>query len=143
MGGGLWRGVFLEQVPADRWTDVLLYTTHASKQLAKLVLDWNFETAAERLTGFGARLVMKHGESRFEKQFRIDFTSGRTAFEIADPHLWNVRGHGDPALYDVTLELLHDGETVAVRRFRTGIRTVRLDRTESLSPAAPESSASC
>lgn len=134
VGGGLWRGVFLEQVPADRWTGVLLYTTHASKQLAKLVLDWNFETAAERLTGFGARLVMKHGESRFEKQFRIDFTSGRTAFEIADPHLWNVRGHGDPALYDVTLELLHDGETVAVRRFRTGIRTVRLDRTESLSP---------
>ena len=132
VGGGLWRGVALERVPADRWTDVMLYATSASKQSARLMLDWNFETAAERLTGFEIRLAMRHGESRFEKRFRADFVSGRTAFEIPEPRLWTVNGRGEPALYDVTLELIRDGKTIAVKNFRTGIRTIRLDRTEEL-----------
>lgn len=132
VGGGLWRGVALERVPAERWTDVMLYATSASKQSARLMLDWNFETAAERLTGFEGRLTMRHGESRFEKCFRVDFVSGRIAFEVPEPHLWTVRGRGEAALYDVTLELIRNGETVAVKTFRTGIRTIRLDRTEEL-----------
>ncbi len=132
VGGGLWRDVSLERIPADRWTEVMLHATSVSKQTAKLVLNWSFETAAERLIDFTVTLTMRHGNSVLEKQFRADFVTGRTAFELPDPHLWNLRGRGEAALYDVTLELLHGGRLIAKKNFRTGIRTIRLDRTEEL-----------
>lgn len=132
--GGLWRSVCLERIPEHRWTDVLLYTTFASKKLARMTLDWSFETSAERLTGFEAKLTLARGAKWFEKQFRLDFVTGRTNLEIPEPELWYTRGAGESPLYDVTLELLCGGRPLAVKHFRTGIRTVRLERTESLSP---------
>ena len=130
--GGIWRRVGIERIPEHRWSDVLLYTVAASKSVARMALDWSFESSIVQLTGFEAKLTLARGVKRFEKRFRLNFTSGHTFFEVPEPDLWYTRGLGESALYDVTLELLHDGEVLAEKRFRTGIRTVRLDRSESL-----------
>ena len=130
--GGLWRGVGIERIPEHRWSDVLLYTVSASKSVARLALDWSFESSAEQLTGFEAKLTLTHGAKRFEKQFRLLFTTGHTVFDVPEPDLWYTHGLGESALYDVTLELLRNGERLAEKRFRTGIRTVQLERTEAL-----------
>ena len=132
--GGLWRRVGLERIPEHRWSEVLLYTISAAKSVARLALDWSFESSATRLTGFEAKLTLARGPKRFEKRFRLLFTTGHTVFEIPNPDLWYTNGLGESALYDVTLELLLDGEVVAENRFRTGIRTVRLERSESFAP---------
>jgi beta-mannosidase len=48
---------------------------------------------------------------------------------VNDAKLWWPKGYGEPNLYEITVFLKRDGHAVDTRRFRTGIRTVKLDRT--------------
>jgi beta-mannosidase len=53
--------------------------------------------------------------------------------ELPDAQLWWTHDLGEPALHDVELALLADGDTVDTISDRVGIRTIELDR-----PADPE-----
>ena len=55
-------------------------------------------------------------------------TAARATVDAGPVTPWNPRGYGDPALYDLTVELL-DGDRVLDRwHRRTGFRTVTIDR---------------
>ncbi len=132
VGAGLWRPVSLEILKPERWTDLYLATTEVGKKKSQLVLSWAFESDKQELTGYEAQLKMVCGGHVFEKRFPLYFTTGVLDFEIPDAKLWNPAGSGEPDLYDVTLELRHNGETVDTRSWRTGVRTIELKRTETL-----------
>lgn len=55
-------------------------------------------------------------------------TGDQATIELAAPDaaLWWPRGHGDPALHDLRVELLHDGEILDAQQRRIGFRTVEL-----------------
>lgn len=133
VGAGLWRGVTLETVKAERWTDLYLYTALLdADKTAHMTLDWSFESPRTNLDGFTAKLVMECGDSHLERSFTPRFVTGVLDFDFPAPRLWQVAGWGKPNLYDVELKLEYNGETVDVRKFRTGIRTVELIRSEKL-----------
>ena len=132
VGAGLWRDVSLEVLGMERWTSLYLFTAKVSPERAELVLDWSFESPAETLENLEAHLTMRCGSSVLERRFPLRFVTGVLEFEFPHPRLWNPLGCGEQNLYAVELELLHHGKTVDVRTWETGIRTVHLERSETL-----------
>ncbi len=51
---------------------------------------------------------------------------------VHEPKLWWPYGYGDPNIYDLTYELLIDGEVKDTGRMNMGIRTATLMRTETM-----------
>ncbi len=132
VGAGLWRQAYLEIVKPERWTDLYLTTTSATPKVGQMMFRWSFASDRKALMGYEGRLTLECRGHQVEKRFAIVFTSGGFSFEVPRPHLWFPRGSGEPDLYNVRLDLLHDGEIVDTRTWRTGIRTVELRRSELL-----------
>lgn len=131
VGAGLWRKVFLEVLAPDRWLDPYLATTDLADGSAELALAWSFVSDAPSLEGFEAKLALSCGKSLHTETFPLRFTTGLRVFRVKDPLLWWPKGSGPQNLYDVTLELRRNGETVDTLTWRTGIRTVELVRNDS------------
>jgi len=55
-------------------------------------------------------------------------TTLNSALELANPRLWWPRPHGDQPLYNVSVELLVNGQVIDQMSRRTGIRSVRIQR---------------
>ena len=132
VGAGLWRPACIETVKPERWTDLYLTTTHATPKSSRLLLRWNFASDRPTLMGYEGRLTMECRGHKYERRFPIYFTSGGFSFELPQAHLWYPLGSGEQNLYDVRLELIHDGQVVDTRTWRTGVRTIELRRTEIL-----------
>ncbi len=130
IGAGIWRSVSIEIIEPTRWTDVYLYTVSFDKHSAHMALDWSFDTDSISLDGFSALICLTCGEQKFEYPFTPTFVTGKTHFDLPDPQLWEPAGYGKQHLYQVELHLYQNGKKVAVKNFRTGIRTVRLEHSE-------------
>ena len=131
VSAGIWRPVRLEERHPTDWTNLYLRTFRASEQRAELDLDFAFRTDAPILHGFSLRVEGVCGDSTFRHEQRLYFTAGHARVGISQPRLWWPRGYGEANLYDVTITLLHDDVPVAVRVVKTGIRTVKLERSEA------------
>ncbi len=73
-------------------------------------------------------------DSKFEKTVKVKTRSKLLRFEIEiqNPKLWWPYGYGDANVYDVTFELISDGEVKASEKMNMGIRTVELKRTDTV-----------
>jgi beta-glucuronidase len=110
---GLHRSVHLLQIPRQRIVDVTLVTRSADAASAVVLYQVEIEGAWDTLR---IRLWFK---GRLAAEMETDTTSG--TIEIASPILWDAgQGH----LYDVDIELLHEGELLDQARERIGIRTI-------------------
>ena len=135
VGAGIWRNVSLEILGPERWGDLYLATSFLGRNSAELALSWNFISDAPTLEGYEAKLTLVCGESTHTEVFPLRFTAGNHVFHVGQPRLWWPAGSGEQNLYDVSLELLHDGKTVDTRTWKTGIRTIELIRDEVLDPS--------
>ena len=133
MSGGLWRGVSLKNRESLRFAQSYLFTNRLSEDLksAELVLYYDLELGREPYRDFRIRVEGHCGDSSFCREDRVWSRSGRLNLEIENPRLWWPRGSGEQNLYDVTVTLLKNGETVEEKKLRTGIRMVQLDRTST------------
>jgi len=69
----------------------------------------------------------------------LEFIAGGCRIPVPDARLWWPKGYGEPNLYTITAQLVKDGQVVAERTDRIGIRKVVVDRTETAGAAwAPE-----
>lgn len=55
---------------------------------------------------------------------RIRLQEGEGTITVVGPRLWWVRGYGDQPLYDLTVELVHEGQVIDTARRRIGLRTL-------------------
>lgn len=79
------------------------------------------------------RITGACGESRFECVLNLlHFKAGSTAVDIANPLIWWPYGYGDANVYDICYELVVDGEVKDFGKTAMGIRTVKLERTKSM-----------
>ena len=133
VGAGLWRPVELRYLGPRRWTRAYLHTDALRKDGAHLMLDWSFILPnEERFEGYSALLTMICGSQQFTQSFPLRFCHGCQHFMLPEPRLWWPSGAGEQNLYDCTLELRKDGQTMDTMTWRTGVRTIRLDRTDTL-----------
>ena len=76
-------------------------------------------------------VIGKCGESEFYARKTMEFKAGAITSTVKNAKLWWPYGYGDANLYDVTANFYKDGELVATKSFKTGIRTVDLVRTDT------------
>ncbi len=137
LSAGIWRAVTLRYLRPQRIESLWLDTEgiEAGGASAMLALHYQvllepdpFDLAELRISGHS-------GAARFTHTTTLLFAAGLTRFSVTEPLLWWPRGRGDPALYDVAVELWRDGRVLDARSFRHGIRTVALDRTSVVDAA--------
>lgn len=131
VSAGIFRPVYLEHRPAARFQQSYLMTTRVDilREKAELELFYEFETPEADLSDYRVELTASCGDKHFQAQCRPWFTAGKLDFSADEVSFWWPKGYGTPSLYDVTVLLKKGNETLDMRMFRTGIRTVHLERT--------------
>lgn len=136
VSAGLWRPIRLEEKRPTELTGVFLDTRMLRGKEAVLDCQVAFRTDLP-LRDFAIHIFGRCGESIFEKEMPFFFNQGTFEIVVPDPQLWWPRGYGAAPLYDVCCTLLHRGQAVSEKRFKLGIRTVQLDRTDLHTPEQP------
>lgn len=70
-------------------------------------------------------------DSEFCVKKPLKARAGKIKFDFKNPYLWWPKGYGEPNLYDIKAEVISDGKILARKEFKAGLRTIRLDRTET------------
>ncbi len=133
LSAGLWRPVYICVVPPIRFTEVYAYTKKVIAGKAYMGVNWAFETPDADLSGYSGRISLEYdGKIEYSSAFTVDFTYGVVNLALDSPllRLWWPRGYGDPALYNLKMEIVKNGESIAQWAGRIGIREIVLDCTE-------------
>jgi beta-mannosidase len=140
VSAGIWRSVrlqFFDDVGVDT---PYYFTRRADEGHAVLGVNWQLRfcrTEAIDWRGCQLRFIGVCGESRFEHTIPCRFSAGVAEIQIENPRLWWPKGYGEPALYEVTCQLLRDGKVLDERTDRIGIRTLELVRTDTTTRQQP------
>ena len=132
---GLYRSVYLETLPAERFDEVYVYTKAVSEQCATLGISWTFLTDARSLYGYTVRItVSQEGRVLSVSEEKALFVKGiiRLFLDRKETKLWWPRGFGEQSLIDVKLQLIKDGEVKAEHKTRAGLRTLKLEYTDKI-----------
>ena len=131
VSAGIWRPVKLRYRPLERIEEVYLETAKLTDngQAARLRLHFNTTIDGQASDKYELAIEGVCGTSRFSATWPLHFRAGGRWINVVQPRLWWPRGYGDPALYDVTVSLLKEGEAIDSVAFTHGIRTVELSRT--------------
>ena len=120
--------------------------THAPVEVARLYpatvavhddvaeVSFYYELRGELAAGADHRLVVSGqcGSSSFRFEAKVAGPVGVVRGRVASPQLWWPRGYGLPELYQLTTQLLRDGQEVATRQDQMGIRSVEVVRRASI-----------
>ena len=137
LSAGLWRDVEIAVRDETEIMEPYFYTRQADASGAWVGIQYRVRADPEAFREMTLRFVGECGESRFEKECRVDFSSGNVEFRVDKPRLWWPRGYGKADLYEVRAELLHQGKVLARRTDKFGIRSLELIRSETTSPENP------
>lgn len=132
---GIYRSVYLEELPAIRFDEVYAYTEKVTESEVGFVAAWRIETPDVSLRDYTIRLSLMDGEN-------VVYTCTKALWFIQGAilnylprealKLWWHAGYGEQFLYDLKLELFRRDECVATYQTPFGIRTVKLIRTEDI-----------
>lgn len=127
VSAGLWRDVSISVVPECGFRQVYIVTDHFEDKNA--VLQFMYDIRLPRRfyrRNLTVRVKGICGENEFYAEKDITYKSGYIEILAENPKLWWPYGYGDANLYEVSAELLLDGEVIADEKFNFGIRTVKL-----------------
>jgi beta-mannosidase len=137
VSAGIWRPVRLEEREPTAFEQLYYYTAGVRGDGAALGVKYQFRTDARLPDGFSLRFSGRCGDHTFETERPVEFIAGGLRIHVPGARLWWPRGYGEPDLYTVTCELLHDRTVVAERTDRVGLRTVEVDRTDAAGGVPP------
>jgi beta-mannosidase len=143
VSAGIWRSVWIKERPATAIEQLYYWTAGVNHEGAMLGVRFQFRTDAPTTDGFSLRFKGICDDHTFDLEWPVEFVAGGCRIPVPDARLWWPKGYGEPNLYTVTAQLLKDGQVVAERVDRIGIRKVEVDRTETAGAAwAPEAAES-
>ncbi|MCX8170874.1 MAG: hypothetical protein N3E47_02720 [Candidatus Bathyarchaeota archaeon] len=123
---GLWRPVKIVPHKTPEIIDFFFQVTYADSRLAHIVISVALDLPRENPRGLYLEVHGRCGDSEFYSLTNVLTSCLKIDLDVADPKLWWPRDLGLPNLYDVTLRLIRDGETLDEKHTRVGIRTVKL-----------------
>jgi beta-mannosidase len=133
VSAGIFRPAYIEYVPAQHIKQSYVTTKYAGikDNRAELELFFEVEIGNNPVKDYKIKIDGSCGASQFSAEAGLWFTSGKIKFNVHGVKFWWPKGYGEPNLYDVTVTLLKNDCVIDMRRFKTGIRTVKLHRTST------------
>ncbi len=132
VSSGIWKDVELREFKDDEIEELYYATSKIEENSADLDIYFKFRTGLKYFEEFFLRFTFidkYNNEKVFE--FPVEFITGHLTVKLDNLYLWYPKGYGEPDLYRVKCELLHNGEVLDERIDTIGIRTVHLERTET------------
>ncbi|MBT4091161.1 MAG: glycoside hydrolase family 2 [Candidatus Marinimicrobia bacterium] len=142
VSAGIWKDVQLEVIPPTHFKAVYWATNsvNVEDKTASIYVDWEFATERLNIDDLVLNVKLKRdSQIAFDQNFNIYSTVFRTRInDLQNVDLWWPRGYGEPALYDAVLTILdQDGKVITEDVQKIGIRSVKLDLTESTTREQP------
>lgn len=133
---GIYRAVYLEDLPAERFDDFYFYTDAVEETQVRIGFHWSYRMPEDKPTrGYTVRYSLSDGEKAvYEYEEEVLFPRGahRAILPKEGLRLWWPYGFGEAHLYEARVEMLADGAPVAAHSERVGIRTVHLEESEDV-----------
>ncbi len=132
--GGIVRDVSLEIRDAFSFADFSYFVKTAEESRAAVVFVAAIDAPYHEFKkNVQIRIVARCGEHEFSHTENTNHSKiCRMTVGVSDPKLWWPYGYGEANVYDLTAELLFDGEVKDTIQMNLGIRTVKLLRTETM-----------
>lgn len=133
VSGGLWKNVTLEKSKPDRISEVyiLTHTINHSCNYANMYLHLGVDVSGDFITDYSVKIKGECGESTFTYESKLWHSAFCTYFGISNAKLWYPKNYGEQNLYKTTVELYRNGELCDTYSLNVGVRTVKLDMTET------------
>ena len=132
VSSGIWKEVELREIKDTEIEELYYATSKIEDDLAYLDVFFKFRTNLKYFEEFLLRFTFTDRNNNKQVfEFPIEFITGHINIILKDPLLWWPKGYGEPNLYEVKCELIHNGEILDEKTDKIGIRTVHLERTES------------
>ncbi len=134
VSGGIWRDVSLEVCDEYSISDFSYYVKSIGINNANIVFAAVIEAPYKELKrNVEIRIKAKCGEHEFTHIQKVNHCRiCKFSIWVGDPKLWWPYGYGDANVYDLTYELLIDGEVKDTNCMNMGIRTATLVRTDTM-----------
>lgn len=128
--GGIFRDIKIESIPEYRIDPVFVRTDPGSTvERSYLHIYYHFHEPERTCRAAAIRFRGECKDSSFVKLLPVESVSGYISVGIVNPYCWFPNGYGAADLYQLRTELLdHDGNILAARDDRFGIRTLTFDR---------------
>lgn len=133
LSGGIWRSCYIVERKKNRIDDVYGITveTNPAKNTASLRFWINTTLHYDDPRDYTVCVSGRCGDSAFASSDTVLWhNSTLIALTVSEAKLWYPRNFGEPNLYDIVVTLKYKGELVDEYRYRMGLRTVELDRTD-------------
>lgn len=124
---GIWRNVSLLSYYIARLKDVFLETISISDSLAEIVAKFEIETwKEEEIT---LKITNKNTSETFSETFKTNPNQSeyQIPFNIKNPKLWWTHNLGEPFLYEIQVELIHNGNVLESYSKKLGVRSIELN----------------
>ena len=123
---GICRDVSLKSYDTARLKDVFLETESISDTLAEIIAKFEIETwKEEEIT---LKITNKNTSETFSSKFKTDSNQSKyqIPFSIKYPKFWWTHNLGEPFLYDIQVELIHNGTILETHSKKLGVRSIEL-----------------
>lgn len=128
---GLWGDVKIKPVTKDAIDEVYLATLDLKDNKALMNFYICAQMSGDFAQDYSYKLEGVCGGSTFTLEDKFFHTSTQKQFEIENPELWWCKPMGDAKLYDVKVTLYYKGEEIDTYSFRSGIRKLELEMTDT------------
>ena len=123
---GIWRDIYLCAWNGGKLEDVCIAQTHHHDGSVTVAVDIDARSFnGDDNLEVAAKLNGPHGFSQKVSCHQVN-VNHELQFHVQQPALWWPNGLGEQPLYDLTVRLLHDGNTVDERSYRIGLRTLKV-----------------
>ncbi len=138
---GIWQDVTLRRYQGARLRSIFFKTLEITPQAAHVAVEveaeqWatlpdltahvHLQRDAQSIAHTAPLTTNNPGSSRHQSAIRIPQSA--VEFEVPEPALWWTHDLGEPALYNLTVELRAGNELLDIHRERVGIRTIAVDQ---------------
>lgn len=130
VSAGIWRDVNLCAKEEVEFNQLYYNTVKISKHTANLRFCWELSVPVE-FEDLRVEIHGKCGDSEFNMSENVYFKLGKVETVIENPKLWFPYGYGDANLYETTVCVYRGDKKLAEKKLNVGLRTVKLDRTET------------
>src|SRR5690606_5938965 len=123
---GIWKNLSLINYNVARLKDVFLETKSISDSLAEIVAKFEIETVKEE--EITLQITNKNTSETFTSTFKTKAGESdyQIPFNIKNPKLWWTYNLGEPFLYEIQVELIHNKNVLETYSKKLGVRSIEL-----------------